>query len=239
MIPWSGNGWSGGRATAATGSRLGAAACTTTEGATYGGKAEFAHGVASGDPAQTSVLIWTRVTPEAPGPVPVKWSVSRDAAFKDVVQRGTFTTGAERDYTVKVLVEGLEPGKIYLAPPDLHLSIHSDGKLELSDGRRIRGVLSSVNPILESAADVLGGRVVAVVLSGRGYDATDGVQAVRSRGGIVIAQDEATSEQFSMPRSAIASGAVDMVLPVERIGGTLLELASNGAHAGGLGLVPS
>ena len=90
-----------------------AAACTTTEGATYGGKAEFAHGVASGDPAQTSVLIWTRVTPEAPGPVPVKWSVTRDAAFKDVVQRGTFTTGPERDYTVKVLVEGLEPGKIY------------------------------------------------------------------------------------------------------------------------------
>jgi alkaline phosphatase D len=90
-----------------------AAACTTTEGATYGGKAEFAHGVASGDPAQTSVLIWTRVTPEAPGPVPVKWSVSRDAGFKDVVQRGTFTTGPERDYTVKVLVEGLEPGRIY------------------------------------------------------------------------------------------------------------------------------
>jgi phosphodiesterase/alkaline phosphatase D-like protein len=92
---------------------LGAAACTTTEGATYSGKATFAHGVASGDPAQTSVLIWTRVTPEAPGPVPVKWSVSRDAAFKDVVQRGAFTTGPERDYTVKVLVEGLEPGKIY------------------------------------------------------------------------------------------------------------------------------
>ena len=92
---------------------LGAAACTTTEGATYSGKATFAHGVASGDPAQTSVLIWTRVTPDAVGPVPVKWSVTRDPAFKDVVQRGTFTTGPERDYTVKVLVEGLEPGKIY------------------------------------------------------------------------------------------------------------------------------
>lgn len=93
---------------------LGAAACTTTgETATYGGKAAFAHGVASGDPAQTSVLIWTRVSVEAPGPVPVKWSVSRDAAFKNVVKRGTFTTGAERDYTVKVLVEGLEPGEVY------------------------------------------------------------------------------------------------------------------------------
>ena len=80
---------------------LGAAACATTEGGAYRGKAQFAHGVASGDPAQTSLLIWTRVTPEAPGPVPVKWSLSRDAGFKDVVQRGTFTTGPERDYTVK------------------------------------------------------------------------------------------------------------------------------------------
>ena len=92
---------------------LGAAACTTTgETAAYGGKAAFAHGVASGDPAQTSVLIWTRVTPEEAGPVPVKWSLSRDPAFKDVVSHGTFTTGAERDYTVKVLVEGLEPGQL-------------------------------------------------------------------------------------------------------------------------------
>ncbi len=93
---------------------LGAAACATTgEPAAYGGKATFAHGVASGDPEQTSVLIWTRVSPEAQGPVPVKWSLSRDAAFKDVVRHGTFTTGAERDYTVKVLVEGLEPGQVY------------------------------------------------------------------------------------------------------------------------------
>lgn len=94
---------------------LGAAACTTTGGQTsaYRGKAAFNHGVASGDPTQTSVVIWTRVTPEADGPVPVNWGVARDAGFKDIVKRGVFATGPERDYTVKVDVDGLEPGTLY------------------------------------------------------------------------------------------------------------------------------
>jgi alkaline phosphatase D len=92
---------------------LGVAACATTGEAGYTGKASFGHGVASGDPTQTAVLIWTRVTPEAPGPVPVKWGVSRDADLKDVLKTGTFVTGPERDYTVKVDVDGLESGRQY------------------------------------------------------------------------------------------------------------------------------
>jgi alkaline phosphatase D len=92
---------------------LGAAACTTTAGETAAANGAFQHGIASGDPTQTSVLIWTRVTPEAEGPLAVHWGVSRDSTFKDVVQRGVFNTGPERDYTVKVDVQGLEPGQMY------------------------------------------------------------------------------------------------------------------------------
>lgn len=94
---------------------LGAAACTTTApaGPAYTGRAAFSHGVASGDPTQTAVVLWTRVSPEADGPVPVGWALSRDSAFKDVVKRGTVTTGPERDYTVKVDVDGLKPGQMY------------------------------------------------------------------------------------------------------------------------------
>lgn len=94
---------------------FGAAACTTTAttGPVYAGKASFRHGVASGDPNQTGVVIWTRVSPETEGPVPVGWAVSTDSRFQDVIQRGTFNTGPERDYTVKVVVEGLQPGQIY------------------------------------------------------------------------------------------------------------------------------
>src|SRR5262245_42662644 len=90
-----------------------AAACATTAGGSYAGKVAFNHGVASGDPMQGRVIIWTRVTPEAPGPVPVRWSVARDPAFKTIVRRGTFTTGPERDYTVKVDVDGLSAGQTY------------------------------------------------------------------------------------------------------------------------------
>lgn len=90
-----------------------AAACATTEGGSYGGKVAFNHGVASGDASQGRVIIWTRVTPEAPGPVSVRWSVARDPKFKTIVRRGTFVTGPERDYTVKVDVDGLSAGQTY------------------------------------------------------------------------------------------------------------------------------
>lgn len=92
-----------------------AAACATGpgDGAGGAGKVAFLHGVASGDPRQDRVLIWTRVTPEKPGIVPVTWVVSRDPAYRDVVQKGVFRTGPERDYTVKVDVERLEPGRPY------------------------------------------------------------------------------------------------------------------------------
>lgn len=96
---------------------LGLAACATpAPGASvpaFGHKATFAHGVASGDPTQTSVILWTRVTTDAPGAVPVAWIVARDPAFKDVVKRGTTSTGPERDHTVKVDADGLEPGQLY------------------------------------------------------------------------------------------------------------------------------
>ncbi|SEF52690.1 alkaline phosphatase D [Thermomonospora echinospora] len=81
----------------------------------------FRHGVASGDPLPTAVIIWTRVTPtDEAGPgsgrgpaVDVGWQVARDAAFRRIVARGTFRTGPDRDHTVKVDVGGLTPGTTY------------------------------------------------------------------------------------------------------------------------------
>ncbi len=77
----------------------------------------FAFGVASGDPTATEVLLWTRVTPtpeavpgSGAGPaVAVQWEVAADEGFARVLRRGTTTTGPERDHTVKVVVDGLEP----------------------------------------------------------------------------------------------------------------------------------
>ncbi len=73
----------------------------------------FAHGVASGDPAADSVVIWTRASVSALGGVPVVWEVAEDREFKNVAKSGSFETSAARDYTVKVVVEGLEAGATY------------------------------------------------------------------------------------------------------------------------------
>ncbi|MEZ6030131.1 MAG: alkaline phosphatase D family protein [Hyphomonadaceae bacterium] len=94
---------------------LGAAACTTAAPGVAGSDAAatFQHGVASGDPTQTSVILWTRLTTDETGMVPVSWVVASDPGFKTVVKRGTTSTGPERDYTVKVEADGLEPGQLY------------------------------------------------------------------------------------------------------------------------------
>jgi phosphodiesterase/alkaline phosphatase D-like protein len=79
----------------------------------FDGAVSFAHGVASGDPDQTSVVLWTRVSVAGEASVPVRWRVARDAALTDVVASGVFTTSAARDYTVKVIAEGLSPAAAY------------------------------------------------------------------------------------------------------------------------------
>ncbi len=81
----------------------------------YEGAVSFDHGVASGDPLSDRVVIWTRVTPADSGAasVPVSWGVSLNEDFSDPVAKGYVLTGADRDYTVKVDVEGLEPGSTY------------------------------------------------------------------------------------------------------------------------------
>lgn len=119
--------------------------------------------------------------------------------------------------------ERITPGAVYLARPDRHLVVNPDRTFGLTDGHRIKHLLSSANPLFTTAAGVLG-PVIGIVLSGSGTDATDGVQAVKAAGGMVVVQDESTAEYFDMPRSAIESGVVDRVLPVERIGPLLVEL---------------
>ncbi len=80
------------------------------------GSPVFLHGVASGDPLTTRVVLWTRVTPPPATlgrPVSVRWRVMADGRPSAIVASGTVTTGPERDYTVKVDAAGLEPGRPY------------------------------------------------------------------------------------------------------------------------------
>jgi two-component system chemotaxis response regulator CheB len=125
--------------------------------------------------------------------------------------------------------DAVQPGVVYLARPDLHLMVSPERRFTYRDGTRIRFVRSSANPLLESAAKVFDDRVIAVVLTGSGMDATDGIQSVKAQGGIVIAQDRATSEYFGMPGAAVRTGVVDYVLPIEAIGQMLGAIVSGKA----------
>ena len=77
---------------------------------------KFSHGVASGDPLQDRVIIWSRVSPvDLPydGAVDVSWQISSDKEFATIVKNGVATTNSDRDFTVKEDVKGLVPGQKY------------------------------------------------------------------------------------------------------------------------------
>ncbi len=91
-----------------------AAACAqSVETPPYAGAVAFNHGVASGDPKQDRVVIWTRVSPEQSGDVPVRWIVARNRELTDIVKTGVIAATSARDYTVKADVTGLRPGAPY------------------------------------------------------------------------------------------------------------------------------
>jgi two-component system, chemotaxis family, protein-glutamate methylesterase/glutaminase len=120
----------------------------------------------------------------------------------------------------------LEPGSIYIAPPDRHLVVGADGRLGLTRGELVHYLRPAADTLFESAAEAFGGRAIAVVLTGTGLDGATGVSAVKRRGGTVIAQDEASSEYFAMPDAAIRTGDVDFVLPLAEIAPKLISLAA-------------
>ncbi|HEX3234429.1 MAG TPA: chemotaxis protein CheB [Gemmatimonadales bacterium] len=126
--------------------------------------------------------------------------------------------------------EAPQPGTIYLAPPDRHLSITPDGTFGLADdGTLIHHTHSAADPLFLTAAEVHRDRVIAVVLTGGGDDGAEGARSVGLAGGVVLAQDEATSQVFSMPRATIATSHADAVLPLEAIGPALIRLVQTGS----------
>jgi two-component system chemotaxis response regulator CheB len=117
-------------------------------------------------------------------------------------------------------------GTVYVAPADAHLVVGPDRRFHFLDGRKVNFVRSSADPLIQSAAHALCGRVVAVILTGGGRNGTGGVRDVRALGGTVIAQDPVTAQHPGMPRAAIATGAVDYILPLEGIAPLLERLTS-------------
>jgi two-component system, chemotaxis family, protein-glutamate methylesterase/glutaminase len=122
----------------------------------------------------------------------------------------------------------LAPSNVFVAPPNRHLLVNSDGTVSLTQTELVHFVRPSADLMFESSAASYRERAIAVVLTGTGTDGSMGVQAIKKMGGTVIAQDESTSEFFGMPSAAIQTGAVDFVLPLSQIPHALATLVMSG-----------
>ena len=122
-------------------------------------------------------------------------------------------------------------GALTVAPPDRHLVVRAGGVVSLDDSPPVHYSRPSVDALFTSAASVFGPRTLGVVLTGNGRDGADGALAVHRAGGVVIAQDKASSEFFSMPGAAIELGGVTYVLPIESIAPALRRLVTSRVDA--------
>jgi two-component system chemotaxis response regulator CheB len=120
--------------------------------------------------------------------------------------------------------ERAEPGIIYVAPPNHHLLVEADCMLTLSSSELVHFLRPSADLLFESVAGSYGRRAIACVLTGTGRDGAMGVSAVKARGGTVIVEDPALAEFSGMPEAAVATGAVDFVLPLDEIASVIIGL---------------
>jgi two-component system, chemotaxis family, protein-glutamate methylesterase/glutaminase len=116
----------------------------------------------------------------------------------------------------------LDPGHLYVAPPGRHVLLRRDETLALIASGAYPPHRPSADLLLVSLAIVIDRRAIAVVLSGRGNDGATGASAIHDFGGVVIAADEASSKEFSMPSATIGRhDAVDHVVHVDEIAALL------------------
>ncbi|MEQ8847453.1 chemotaxis protein CheB [Botrimarina sp.] len=118
----------------------------------------------------------------------------------------------------------VEPNRVYVIPPDRFLSIEG-GELLLEEPVERRGVRLPIDHFFRSLAQARKERAVCVVLSGTGADGAEGAREVKGAGGLTIAQEPETAEHDGMPRAAIATGAVDFVVPIAEMPGLLVGYA--------------
>ena len=120
--------------------------------------------------------------------------------------------------------ESIEPGKVYIAPPNYHLLIEKNKTFTLTVDERINFARPSIDVLFESAADAYRNKLIGIVLTGSNNDGTDGIKRIQEYGGLVVIQDPKTAESAYMPASAMAAVQPDYVLPLESIADLLLKI---------------
>jgi len=153
-----------------------------------------------------AVLVVLHTTPEGPYLMPE--ILSRVSALEVVLPRDDGP---------------IEPGKIYIAPPDLHLLVAGD-RLHLSRGPKENRTRPAIDPLFRTAAASYGSRVIGVILTGKLDDGTAGACAVKERGGTLVVQDPEDALYPSMPASALRSADADFTCRLSEIAPLLERL---------------
>lgn len=120
----------------------------------------------------------------------------------------------------------VQPGRALIAPGNRHLLLRrrlSQFVVELTDEAPVCRHRPSVDVLFRSVAQAAGANAVGVIMTGMGSDGAEGLLAMKRAGAATIAQDETTSVVFGMPKEAIDRGAADVVVPLQRIGGQILQ----------------
>jgi two-component system chemotaxis response regulator CheB len=159
-----------------------------------------------------------KVLTALPNTFPVPLVIVQHISFGFVVGLAEWLNDACQIH-VKVgeLGERLKPGVAYIAPDDQHLQVDRFGKISLNKGDPVGGFRPSVTPLFQSAAYAYGAAALGVILTGMGSDGAVGLQQMRQTGAITLAQDEASCVVFGMPKEAIALGAVQHIVPLDKM----------------------
>lgn len=117
----------------------------------------------------------------------------------------------------------VEPGYIYIAPSDYHLLFEKDETISLDTSEKVNYSRPSIDVAFESAADIYGPSLAAILLSGANADGTAGLKAIKEAGGVTVVQKPDSAEVAYMPGYAIENMSPDLVLDIKQI----LEFVKN------------
>ncbi len=116
----------------------------------------------------------------------------------------------------------LRPGEIVVCPHDRHLGVDDRLRVVLDDGAPIRRHRPSATYLFGSIARCHNVNALGVILTGMGNDGVEGLVELKNAGGLIVAQDEATSVVYGMPRCAVELGLADAVLPLDEIAAAIV-----------------
>ena len=106
-------------------------------------------------------------------------------------------------------------GRVHVAPPGYHLLVETDGTFSLSHDEKVNNVRPAIDVLFQSAADTWRSALVGILLTGANSDGTEGLKAIRRRGGLCVVQDPDTAFADTMPRAAVTAGVADHVLALD------------------------